>query len=88
MAILQALEGKSQAELIAMIAALQAGSERKLTLKVSEKGAVALYGLGRFPVTLYKGQWERLLGEVTQIKAFIVANESLLSVKPVKGAVA
>lgn len=75
------LEGKSQAELLAIIAAMQQQSQRKLTLKVSEKGAVSLYGLGRFPVTLYGSQWERLLGEVEQIKTFLRVNASLLSVK-------
>ena len=69
-----------------MIAALQAKlaiaqAPRKLTLKVSEKGAVSCYGLGRFPVTLYAGQWDRLLSEADTISAFIKANASLLSVK-------
>ncbi len=49
-----------------------------VSLKVSEKGAVSLYGLGRFPVTLYKEQWERLLGEGDQIRAFIAENDSKL----------
>lgn len=66
----------------AKIAALQTASQRKLTLKVSEKGAVSLYGLGRFPVTLYGGQWERLIAEVEHIKAFLATNAALLSVKP------
>lgn len=76
------LAGKSQEELIAIIAQMQVASQRKLTLKVSEKGAVSLYGLGRFPVTLYGGQWERLLNEVEHIRAFLVTNAALLSVKP------
>lgn len=75
------LEGKSQAELIAMIEAMKAASQRKLTLKVSDKGAVSLYGLGRFPVTLYRTQWERLIGEASHIAAFIEANASLLATK-------
>jgi hypothetical protein len=58
---------------------LKAGRTRAaVSLKVSEKGAVSLYGLGRFPVTLYKEQWERLLGEADQIRAFIAENESKL----------
>lgn len=77
----QALEGKSQAELIAMIAALKQGNQRKLTLKVTEKGGLSMYGLGRFPVTLYRGQWERLLDEAAHVRAFIDANSELLSVK-------
>lgn len=50
-------------------------------LKVSEKGAVSVYGLGRFPVTLYKEQWERLLALSDEIKAFIAANKDRLKVK-------
>jgi len=46
-------------------------TRQTLTLKVSEKGALSLYGLGRFPVTLYVGQWEKVLGHVEAIKAFI-----------------
>lgn len=58
-----------------------ANKPRKLTLKVSEKGAVSAYGMGRFPVTLYSGQWERLLSAGDEITAFIAANRSLLAVK-------
>lgn len=74
----------SVAELLAQVAALQAqlkSTERKLSLKVSEKGALSLYGMGRFPVTLYRGQWERLLAAAPEIKAFIEANAALLAVK-------
>jgi hypothetical protein len=49
-----------------------------ITLKVSEKGAVSLYGMGRFPVTLYKGQWLRILGYASEIETFIRDNESRL----------
>jgi hypothetical protein len=59
----------------------QASSPKALTMKVSEKGALSIYGLGRFPVTLYRGQWERLLAAKPTIEAFIEANASLLSVK-------
>jgi len=52
-----------------------------LSLKVSQKGAVSLYGMGRFPVTLYKEQWEKLLGFGEEIKSFIQENESLLKTK-------
>jgi len=62
-------------------AALKKTSERGLSLKVSEKGAVSVYGLGRFPVTLYKEQWGKLLGMADDIKAFIVANDSKLKAK-------
>ena len=55
--------------------------EADLTMKVSEKGAVCVYGLGRFPVTLYKQQWQKLLKASAAIESFIAKNESLLSVK-------
>ena len=65
-----------------LIALLQAANAPKaLTMKVSEKGALSIYGLGRFPVTLYAGQWERLLSAADQIKAFMTANASLLATK-------
>ena len=54
---------------------------RGLSLKVSEKGGVSLYGVGRFPVTLYKEQWRRILGMATEIEAFIQENESALKAK-------
>lgn len=78
---LNALAGKSQEELLAIIAQMGKQAERKLSLKVSEKGAVSLYGMGRFPVTLYGSQWERLLNEADTIRAFLAANSALLSVK-------
>jgi hypothetical protein len=53
----------------------------QLTLKVSEKGAVSVYGLGRFPVTLYQEQWNKLLDHVDAIRDFIRANESQLKKK-------
>lgn len=78
----------TQAEMLAIIQRLQAENEAlrkakqgKLTLKVSEKGAVSLYGMGRWPVTLYRTQWERLIQEVDQIKAFINVNAHLLAKK-------
>lgn len=52
-----------------------------LSLKVSQKGAVSLYGMGRFPVTLYKEQWIKLLGFGEEIKAFISENDSALKAK-------
>ena len=56
--------------------------ERSLQLKVSQKGAVSLYGLGRFPVTLYKEQWERVLGMAGEIRAFLVEHDEELKKKP------
>lgn len=52
-----------------------------LSLKVSEKGAVSVYGLGRFPVTLYKEQWNKLLGMTDELRDFIKANDSRLKTK-------
>jgi hypothetical protein len=50
-------------------------------MKVSEKGAVSVYGLGRFPVTLYQEQWAKLLGLADEIKVFIEENKAKLKVK-------
>jgi len=61
--------------------ALKRGREKGLSLKVSEKGGVSVYGLGRFPVTLYKEQWLRLLELSEEIRTFIVANASKLKAK-------
>ena len=58
-----------------------ASAPKALSLKVSEKGALSVYGLGRFPVTLYRGQWERLLGAEVTLRAFMVANAALLAEK-------
>ena len=55
--------------------------ERGLTMKVSEKGALSVYGMGRFPVTLYKEQWLKLLGIADEIKSFIEENDSRLKTK-------
>jgi hypothetical protein len=52
-----------------------------LSFKVSEKGAVSVYGLGRFPVTLYQEQWVRLLGVAEDLKTFIKDNSTKLKVK-------
>jgi len=82
--VLPDLSTLGRAELEALVSGLQAkvqASQRKVTLKVTEKGGASLYGLGRFPVTLYKGQWERLLSAAEDIKAFLEANADCLSVK-------
>jgi hypothetical protein len=55
---------------------------RSVSLKVSEKGGVSVYGLGRFPVTLYKEQWAKLLSMADEIRAFIAENEPSLKAKP------
>ena len=63
--------------------ALKQGTARRgsLFLKISEKGALSVYGLGRFPVTLYKEQWLKLLGIADEIKTFIEENNSRLKAK-------
>jgi len=61
--------------------ALKKGATRGLSFKVSEKGALSVYGMGRFPVTLYKEQWERLLDATDDIRAFLKANDSSLKAK-------
>jgi hypothetical protein len=55
---------------------------RSVSLKVSEKGGVSVYGLGRFPVTLYKEQWAKLLSMADEIRKFIKENEATLKAKP------
>lgn len=65
-------------------AALKARSAKGLSLKVSEKGAVSVYGLGRFPVTLYKEQWTKLLDMAEDIRTFIRENEAQLKAKEEK----
>ena len=62
-------------------AALKKGAATGVTMKVSEKGALSIYGMGRFPVTLYKEQWLKLLAMADDIQAFIVANEGRLKTK-------
>ena len=55
--------------------------KRQISMKVSAKGALSVYGLGRFPVTLYKEQWNKLLDITGDIKEFIKAHESQLKTK-------
>ena len=61
---------------------LKSQKGRSASLKVSEKGGVSVYGLGRFPVTLYKEQWAELLGMADEIRAFIKENDAQLKIKP------
>jgi hypothetical protein len=60
---------------------LKKNKHATLAMKVSEKGALSVYGMGRFPVTLYKEQWLRLLAMAEDIKAFIAANNDNLKSK-------
>ena len=73
-------------ELKAKLAELEKQVETKkrsgtMQFKVSEKGGVSVYGLGRFPVTLYYEQWTRLLGAAEELKAFLEENKSKLKLK-------
>jgi hypothetical protein len=61
--------------------ALKKEASSSIRMKVSEKGAVSIYGMGRFPVTLYKEQWLKLLYMSDDIRAFIAANEAQLKTK-------
>ena len=61
--------------------ALKARGSKGVSMKVSEKGAVSIYGLGRFPVTLYQEQWLKLLDMANDIRAFIKQNEGQLKKK-------
>jgi hypothetical protein len=61
--------------------ALKSRGARGVSLKVSEKGAVSVYGMGRFPVTLYQEQWIKLLDMGNEIRQFIKDNESKLKKK-------
>jgi hypothetical protein len=60
---------------------LKKSGSKGMSLRVSEKGGVSVYGLGRFPVTLYKEQWKKLLDMSDEIRSFIEANESQLKSK-------
>ena len=79
----------SEEELQAEIERLRAENETlkkppvrgQMSLKVSEKGALSVYGLGRFPVTLYREQWEKLLGMSDEIRRFIQDNDARLKKK-------
>jgi hypothetical protein len=77
----------SEEQLRAEIERLRAENEAlkrprgQLSLRVSEKGALSVYGLGRFPVTLYREQWEKLLAMGDEIKGFIQQNDHLLKKK-------
>ena len=60
---------------------LKGAQSRGMSMKVSEKGALSVYGLGRFPVTLYKEQWTKLLAMADDIKAFLRDNDAKLKTK-------
>lgn len=75
----------SPEELKARIAELEqklsSRRSKNLEFRVSEKGGVSVYGLGRFPVTLYYEQWMRLLGAIDELRSFIEENKAKLKTK-------
>jgi hypothetical protein len=75
--------GMSAEQMAARIAELEGRLAKGggISFKVSEKGGVSVYGLGRFPVTLYLEQWEALLSRVGELREFIEANRSKLKTK-------
>jgi hypothetical protein len=79
------MEEPTKEELLARIAELEkqvtTKKTGKLEFRVSEKGGVSVYGLGRFPVTLYQEQWSRLLDAAEDLRLFIEENKSRLKVK-------
>lgn len=88
MAILQDVSKANMTEILARLAkleeenaALRARGQNKVSLKVSEKGAISVFGLQRFPVTLYASQWERIIAMGDDIKAFIRENKAKLATK-------
>ena len=80
------MSDQSKEDLMARIAELekQLGSKQsgKLEFKVGDKGGVSVYGLGRFPVTLYYEQWTKLLEAAEDLRAFMEANKSRLKLRP------
>ena len=62
-------------------ASLKKGAATGIRMKVSEKGALSIYGMGRFPVTLYKEQWLKLLDMSPEIRSFIAENDAQLKTK-------
>ena len=61
---------------------LKSRATKGISMKVSEKGGLSIYGLGRFPVTLYKEQWVKLLDMADDIRAFLKENDDKLKTKP------
>lgn len=76
------LDSMTREELLAYVNKLEQ-AEPSNYLKVSPKGGVSLYGLGRFPVTLYRSQWKTLFSKKAEIESFIEAHADKLASKPV-----
>ena len=89
---LSATKLPSQAELLQMLQAaqqkitdLESRPARKVWFKVTEKGGCSAYGMGQFPVTLYRSQWEQLIASIPDLEAFLKSNAPKLTSKPTKG---
>lgn len=79
---LAAIRAELEAARSQLAAAQQAAAcTARVSFKVSEKGAVSVYGLGRWPTTLYAGQWDRLLSQADTLRSFIADNRGRLAVK-------
>jgi len=82
------IEGMTREELQAYVKQLESNATKVTSdgvgIKIGSKGGVSVYGLGRFPVTLYTSQWERLFAHTDVIRQFIVDNADKLAVKPAK----
>ena len=61
--------------------ALKKGAAKGISMKVSEKGGLSIYGLGRFPITLYKEQWTKLLDMSDEIRSFLISHDAELKAK-------
>lgn len=79
---------KTNADLLAQIEALKAENAKlkqskqgRLTMKISPKGCLSVYGMGRWPISLYKSQWQRLLGMTSEIEKFMADNADKLAEK-------
>ena len=82
---IEQLKTLSKEDMAALILKLQSAPQSRLTLKVNEeKGTVSIYGLQRFPVSLYPSQWERVLGMADAIKAALPAAQKIVDAKSPK----
>lgn len=79
------LQAHQAAEVAALSSKIRDQADRRLSFKVTDKGGVSVYGLGRFPVTLYRDQWVKLLSGAKDIETFLQENEAKLTSKPAKG---
>ena len=86
---IEQLKTLSKEDMAALILKMQSAPQGRLTLKVNEaKGTVSIYGLQRFPVSLYPSQWERVLDMVDQIKAVLPAAQKIVDAKSPKATTA